>query len=190
MRIPLGSPLFIQAKDGQIFAEETGAPLTVELEQGSIRVERAEGTLDLNNRSGDIEVLESAGTVVISGAQGIAHLRGVAGDIEVSYRDGKTIIDSPGAGTTVHHERGDVRIIALPGIHGDIYVEVKDGNVGMAVTDSADASFLAIARGGTVEPAFPMTGSIEPGVESFRGRLNGGTHLVTLQTRRGNIIFD
>ena len=190
LSVPLGSPLLIHAKDGQVSVDESGAPLTIEVERGIVRVERAQGVLDLTNRSGDIEVLESAGAAAISGAQGTVTLRGVAGDIEVSSRDGRTIIDSPGAGVTVHHERGDVRIIALDGIHGDMVVNVADGNVGMAVTDSADALFFAVAEGGTVEPAFRLNGSIEPGMESFQGRLNGASHLVRLQTTRGNIVFD
>jgi DUF4097 and DUF4098 domain-containing protein YvlB len=190
VRVPLGSPLVVLAKEGQVFAKGIGAPLTVELERGSVRIENAESTLDLNNRLGDIEVLDSVGPVVISGAQGTATLRRVLENIGVSYRDGRVVIDSPGAEATVRHARGDVRIIALHGIHGEINIEVTDGNIGMAVTETADASFLAIAQGGTVEPVFPMTGSIEPDRETFQGLLNKASHHVRLQTTRGNIIFD
>ncbi len=190
VRVPLTSPLTILAKEGQISAKEIGAPLTVELERGSVRIEHAGSTLDLNNRSGDIEVLDSVGPVVISGAQGTATLRRVSENIGVSYRDGRVVIDSPGAEATVRHARGDVRIIALHGIHGEMSIEVTDGNIGMAVTETADALFTAIAQGGTVEPVFFMTGSIEPGRENFQGLLNKASHHVRLQTTRGNIIFD
>ena len=188
---PRTSPIKATAANGYTYISEMSGMIEVDQARGKVTVTRAGGAVDLSNNSGDIEAIECAGAVAVSCENGTATLENVKGDIEVSNRGGKTVVVSPGAGATIRNTAGDVRIIALEGVFGAINVTANDGNISMAVPDSADAMFILTAHGGTVEPGrFALTGTIEPHLETFQGRLNNFTHRVDLETQRGNIILD
>ena len=188
---PRTSPIKATAENGYTYISDMAGTIEVDQARGKVTVTRAAGAVDLSNNSGDIEAIECAGSVAVSCENGTATLENVKGDIEVSNRGGKTVVVSPGAGATIRNTAGDVRIIALEGVFGAINVTANDGNISMAVPDSADAMFILTAHGGTVEPGrFALTGTIEPHLETFQGRLNNFTHRVDLETQRGNIILD
>ena len=190
IRCPRTATLRILAEDGETYVAGTGAPIHVKQLHGSISIEHAKGVLDLSNEQGDILVTDCAGPVTVGGGNGTVTLRNVYGDMNVTWTNGKIVVDTAHAGVRLRNKEGDVRIIALEGIGGNYDVSVTNGNLSMAVPQTADATFLLTAHGGAIRSAIPVTGAIEGDAQSFQGRLNNGAHRVILETHNGDIVLD
>lgn len=190
IQCPRTAPLYVEGANGTTYIGNTGGAIYVRQAKGTVSIEHAKGVLDLVNRHGGVEVSDCAGPVAVTATQGIVTIRNVYGDVEVNCVRGTVVVDSPRAGLTVHNRGGDVRIIALEGVAGDYEVIVEDGNLSMVVPQTTDATFWLNVHGGYVRSAIPVTGAIEGDVQTFRGRLNNGSHRVYLETRGGNIVLD
>lgn len=190
VQCPPQAPVRIYAKNGRTAVKGMAQNIVVEQGRGAVSVVQSQGALDISIESGDVDLAECAGPAAVAGGNGRITLRRLAAHAEVSHHDGNTLVDTPLGGLTIRNRGGDVRILALEGVHGDFDVKTENGHVSMVAPRDADAAFWLNAQGGEIYSAIPVTGSMERDVKSFHGKLNGGAHRVTLETRRGNIILN
>jgi len=190
IQIPRGMRLRVVAQGGDTVVLNTAGGLTVEQAQGAVLLDSNSENTAVTNLNGNVTVKAAAGpvTAVVNG--GVLRIEKPAADINAVCRSGKIIVDTPQAGVKVSSELGDVRIIALDGVHGDVEITAVDGNISLAVPDTADASVFLNAKHGTVYSSVPMSGTIERHSQSFQGRTGKGTHRIILETERGNIVLD
>jgi len=162
----------------------------LEQSQGTVLLEGTTQQVVVTNEDGNVTIQAAAGPVKATVNNGVLRIERPASDIDVTCRNGKTIVDTPLAGVKINNEVGDVRIIALEGVNGDFEVTAVDGNISVAIPETADASLFLNAKGGTVYSSVTINGTIEKYNQSFQGRLNEGTHRIILETQQGNIILD
>ncbi len=190
IQLPQGISLRVMAERGDTVVRNTEGGLTLEQAEGTVLLESNGGVTNVTNLDGNVTILGATGpiTTVVNG--GVLRIEKPVSDIDVTSRNGKTIIDTPQAGVSVTSESGDVRVIALEGVHGDFQIVAVDGNISVAIPSTADASLFLNAKGGTVYSSIAISGTIEGHDQSYQGRMNEGTHRIILETDRGNIVLD
>lgn len=182
--------LHLRAEDGITQISGTGGEIVVEQKRGTVAIEHAKGAINVSNEDGAIEIKHCAGPVQATAVGGNLRVQDVYGLVVLTSVGGDTLVQSVHAGLKIRNRNGDVRIMALEGIHGDYDIAVEDGNLSIAVPDSADATLWLSAYGGSVRSAIPVTGTMERTRQTFQGRLNKGTYRVHLEARNGNIVVD
>lgn len=188
--MPRSLPLRLYAENGQTTIEGLDESVEVKQEIGGIEAEHVTGALDLSTARGDVSVTNSPGPVKVVASGGEVITRDVQSRQELTTYDGDTIIDSPHGELTIRHENGDVRIVALEGISGDMNVTVNGGILSMVRSADANATFLVTVENGVMESAVPMHGSINNNNWEFSGRLNEGQYTVQLTARNGDVLID
>lgn len=182
--------LRLYAENGQTVVEELDESVEVKQEIGGIQVDQVSGELDLSTGLGGVSVTNSPGPVKVVASGGEVITRDVQGRQDLTTYNGDTIIDSPREELTIRHENGDVRIVALEGIFGDMNVTVNGGNLSLVRSADANATFLVTVENGVMESAAPMHGSINNNNWEFSGRLNEGQYTVQLTARNGDVLID
>ena len=190
IRCPKSTLIHIAAEDGHTYVADTNSTVIVVQARGEVTLENIQNSVQVTNAFGDIEASNISGMFTANGTGGTISVRNVKRDLDITCDQGKTIIESPGAGVRVRNSGGDVRIIALEGIHGTYEVSTENGNVSIAIPSTADAWLILNVDEGTIRSTVPLTGTSERDTHAFQGRLNAGTHRVVLETHQGSIQID
>ena len=190
IRCPKSTLIHIVAQDGHTYVADTHSTVIVEQARGKVTLRNIQNSVQVTNARGDIDVSGISGMFTADGTGGTISARNIERDLDITCDQGKTIIESPGAGVTVRNSGGDVRIIALEGILGDYDVSTENGNISMAVPSTADAWLILKVYEGTYYSTVPLTGTSERNTHALQGRLNEGTHRVVLETHQGSIQID
>ena len=190
IRCPKATLVHITAEDGKTFVSDTNSTVIVEQARGKVTLENIQNSAQVTNAFGDIEASDISGMFTADGTRGTISVRNVKRDLDITCDQGKTIIESPGGGVSVRNSGGDVRIIALEGILGNYEVSTENGNISIAIPNTADAWLILTVDKGTIYSTVPLTGTSERDTHAFQGRLNGGTHRVVLETHQGSILID
>lgn len=190
IRLPRGAPVQLRRKNGGTKISNLVADLSIEQEEGSVTLQNIQGNVKISLNKGPIATQDTAGTLELAAGAGDIDVRQPFGDVRVQCTGGNTVIDSPGAGVFGRTLDGDVRLIALAGVKADYDIATENGNISLAVPDTADAVFLLNVYGGSVKSSVPVTGTIDRDVQSFQGRLNAGSRRILLEARDGNIVID
>ena len=190
IRCPKSTLVHIAAEDGHTIVADTNSTVVIVQAQGKVTLENIQNSVQVTNAHGDIEASDISGMFTADGTRGTISVRNVKRDLDITCDQGKTIIESPGAAVSVRNSGGDVRIIALEGILGNYEVFTENGNISIAIPNTADARLFLNADEGTIYSTVPLTGTTERDTHAFQGRLNGGTHRVELETHRGSIQID
>ena len=190
IRCPRSALVRVVAEDGHTWVSDTRASVDVDQAKGTVTINGIAGRAQVSNREGDISAREVTGSVTLHGVGGTVSARDIRGDLDITNDQGRIIIDAPGGAVTARTSGGDVRIIALEGVNGTFDVAAENGNISMAIPDTADAWLILNVHGGTVYSTVPLTGSSERDTHAFQGRLNEGTHRVLLETHEGSILID
>jgi len=190
IRCPKSTLIHIVAQDGHTYVADTHSTVIVEQARGKVTLRNIQNSVQVTNARGDIDVSGISGMFTADGTGGTISARNIERDLDITCDQGKTIIESPGAGVTVRNSGGDVRIIALEGILGDYDVSTENGNISMAVPSTADAWLILNVYEGTYYSTVPLTGTSERNTHALQGRLNEGTHRVVLETHQGSIQID
>ena len=188
--MPRTLSLRLYAENGQTTIEGLDESVEVKQEIGGIHAEYVTGALDLSTARGDVSVTNSPGPVKVVASGGEVLTRDVRDRQELTTYNGDTIVDSPHGELSIRHENGDVRIVALEGISGDMNVTVNGGILSMVRSADANVTFLVTVENGVMESAVPMHGSINNNNWEFSGRLNDGQYTVQLTARNGDVLID
>ena len=189
---PRTPPLRIIGSNGHTSVEGVGGPVQIEQMEGGISVVHVKGEVVLTNHSGDARVDECGGPLTLSVTDGAATTRLIRGRQTIACVNGKTVIDEPRGPVAATCRGGDVRIIAAEGVEGDYDVQVDSGNLSVLLAPTADASLQITAVNGIVySTAVPLEfGSIHGEVRKYQGKLNDGTHKLTLVATGGDVLID
>lgn len=190
LRVPPGVAVRVNAADGQTRLERLAGAATVAQTAGSIRASDCAGALELSNQNGEIVVERSGGPVTASALFGDCVVSQAAGPLDLQCREGKTIVDGAGAGIIARNFGGDVRILALGGVHGPYDVRAENASVRLLLDPAADAALNVAAAAGEVHSVYPLQGTISKDRREFVGRLRDGTHEVRLEAVNGNVYLD
>ncbi len=190
---PRTSPLILKQGSGVATVQGLGEDISIEQTEGRITLEACKGTITVKLARGEAQILESAGPLTIVVDAGNVSTRKVYGAQTITCGQGKTIVESPGNGLTVRQRGGDVRILPLDGILGDMDIKAEGGGISILIPESADATLQATARNGLVRTAFPLTGEIGRDYQRLQGRPRpetDGKFRVLLETIGGDIVID
>ena len=121
---------------------------------------------------------------------GTIRAKEVEGELHLESSSGKITIDTPRSSVFARNTGGDIRIIALDGVLGDIDVKTTNGNISTLIPPSSDVLLVLNVKDGKLYSSFPVTGSVQKTTSTFQGRLNKATHRVVLETEGGDIKLD
>jgi DUF4097 and DUF4098 domain-containing protein YvlB len=189
IRVPRSAAITIRAQDGETRLTGLNGPVALEQEKGRVLLQNTQGGATVNLKQGDIESTATAGALDLS-AGGQVTVRQSLGGVRVQSAGGNTLVDTPSGAVYARSRGGDVRLIALEGVRGDYDIAAEDGNISLAVPDSADAYFALNVYKGNFFSTVPLNGTSERDTHTFQGRLNAGTHRILLESRRGNVVID
>lgn len=190
VRVPRGAPVDLVIDKGDTAIRDLVGPVTLRQNEGSVHIANIQGHAEVHIKQGDIEAADTAAALVLNTEAGDVTVRQPFGHVDVTCDKGHAVIDTPNAGVVARNHGGDIRLIALDGVKADYDLAAEDGNISLAIPDDADALFIINTYGGSVYSTIPITGTSERDTHTFQGRLNGGTHRVLVETRRGNVVID
>jgi hypothetical protein len=190
IRLPRGAPVQLRKQDGDTEISNLVSDLNIEQEAGAVTVRNIQGNVKIALNKGTVVTHDTAGALEVVAGAGDVDIRQPFGAVRVQCAAGNTLIDSPGAGVFARTQDGDVRLIALAGVKADYDIATENGNISLAVPDTADALFLLNVYGGSVRSSVPVTGTIDRETQSFQGRLNAGSRRILLEARDGSIVID
>lgn len=189
LRVPRTAPLELRLNAGTTRVSNVNGTVTLEQEQGVLVLQNVLGAVTAKVKQGSIEATGTAAAIDLA-AGGDVTVRQALGPVRTQSDGGTALIDTPGGPVFARGRGGDVRLIALGGVRGDYDIATEDGNISLAIPPDADAVFVVNAYGGTIFSSASLTGTIQRDIQTFQGRLNGGTHRVLVESRRGNIVID
>jgi hypothetical protein len=191
IRYPRNLPVTIIAEEGQSRVSGNVGQVTVEQTAGAVSAADCTGPLTLTNKNGGIRVTGATGTVEASARYGDSIFERVSGALNATCVQGGTVIDRPGGAVTVRNSLGNVRMLALDGLAGNVDVKVEDGDLSVVLGDAAYSELSVTVDKGTVDSAIPLEGSILGRSQAkYRGYPKQGQYSMELEARNGDIILD
>ncbi|HOK88513.1 MAG TPA: hypothetical protein PK379_00655 [Candidatus Hydrogenedentes bacterium] len=190
LRIPRDATLDVNASEGNLAVTALEKSLRVRLGRGEARITRCAGPVELDTIAGDARVTECSGPVKITAERGNLRLERVSGTIAVNAGSGSVLVDAPRSATRVETESGEVRLISLDPLAGDVVIRGGTGNVTLVIAPESSATITLRALGGRVDSRVPLTGFIDQDRQEFTGKLGDGTFTLMVETRGGNIILN
>ena len=191
IQCPRTIPIRIRATDGQTSIEGTGTSVTVEQSEGGIAIQHCKGALDLTTHKGDIVVLECEGPVVANASYGTINAFNVFGRIETQCFKGTTIIEAAQGEVFSQSKGGDIRIIATELLGGSYDVATEEGNIGIILSPTANATVFATTKKGVLynRSGQPFSGTKVRDIENFSATFNEGLHNIKLDAMNGDVII-
>jgi hypothetical protein len=191
IRYPRNLPVTVIAEEGQSRVSGSVGQVTVEQTAGAVSAADCTGPLHLTNKNGGIRVAGVTGTVEASARYGDSFFERVSGALNATCVQGGTVIDRPGGAVTVRNSLGNVRMLALDGLAGNVDVKVEDGDLSVVLGDAAYSELSVTVDKGTVDSAIPLEGSILGRSQAkYRGYPKQGQYSMELEARNGDIILD
>lgn len=191
LRVPRGTAVEIQTRDGNAEVDGTGGLIRVRSEGGGITVRGASRTVTAETVSGSIDVSGSSQTVVATSATGAIHLAGVRGYLEVSTTDGEVVLsDCSPSQATITTVTGPVRFDGTIRPHGLARIDTYTGNVELKLPPDIDATFEVSSFAGDIVndlgPAAHNTSRYAPGHE-LQFTLGDGSARIVVDTFGGAV---
>jgi len=190
VQCPRTLPLRVTARDGVSAVSSMAASMEVRQQAGRIEIADVTGDILIENAKGGVSVLRCSGAVEVAVAGGDVVLRENTGIAAVTCSDGRVLVDGPGGALSARVTNGEVRILALDGLRGDLEAVAEGGNISLALPESPDADLSVAAIGGVVQSAIPLTGSVSKDRQEFHVLLKEGRHRVRLEARNGDVRID
>jgi hypothetical protein len=187
---PKTMPVQIRAADGATTADGLAAALTVEQALGPVTAQNIQAPVTVSTQRGDVRVASCLGPVDIQARYGLARVENVAEAIRIKGVQGKTLVDGAKGSLSIQQLGGEVRILALQPLGGNIEVNTENANVALLLGPEADASLELNTVNGTVSSGIPLEGRIERNAQSLRGTLSNGTYRIRLDVRNGDITLN
>jgi hypothetical protein len=191
IRYPRNLPVTVMAEDGHTRVSGSVGQATIEQTAGAVSASDCAGPLTLTNKNGGIRVSGAAGNVEASARYGDSFFERVTGTLNSTCVKGGTIIDKPGGAVTVRNSLGNVRILALDGMAGDMDIKVEEGDLSVVLGDAAYSELSVAVDKGTVDSAIPLEGSILGRSQAkYRGFPKQGQYKMELEAKNGDIVLD
>jgi DUF4097 and DUF4098 domain-containing protein YvlB len=190
VRLPRGIPVLLRKQQGATTIRNVVSNLTIEHDVGTVRIENVQGNVKITVNEGSIQTVNTAGELDLRADAGDISVHQPFGNVRVQCEGGNTLIDTPGAGVYARTKDGDLRLIAVNGVNADYDIETENGNISLAVPETADAMFLLNIEDGSFRSSVPVTGSSHGDNHTFQGRLNSGSRRILLEAHQGNIVID
>jgi hypothetical protein len=191
IRYPRNLPVTVMAEEGQTRVSGSVGQATIEQTAGAVAAADCTGPLVLTNKNGGIRVTGVTGSVEASARYGDSIFERVSGTLSATCVQGGTIIDKPGGAVTVRNSLGNVRMLALDGLAGNVDVLVEEGDLSVVLGDAAYGELSVAVEKGSVDSAIPLEGSILGRSQAkYRGYPRQGQYSMKLEARSGDIILD
>jgi hypothetical protein len=190
VQYPESMPIQVVVDKGHTILTNIQGTCSLEQSNGQIEIFDGNGQIQVRLESGDVQLVNTSGDLDITTNQGNITASKPDGKLKLKAIGGKIIVDAPKAALNIENTNGDVRIVSLDGLFGDVEVKAENGNISMAIPHSADALIILNAVGGTIYSALPLDGGTEKDTNSFHGRLNEGRFKIFMETNQGNIVLD
>ncbi len=190
IQCPREIPVALSAREGVTVIDGLGAGLEVAQYKGDVSFEHIKGPVIVNNANGAVTARDCSGPIETSVRYGAVTLEKIYGDVRVSATEGRTYIDAPHGNVNVRHRSGDVRLLCIEPIQGDLDILVEDGNLNVFIAPESDAAINVKSVQGRIQSSLPMSGAIARDLQEFFGRLNEETYTVRLETVNGDIFLN
>ncbi len=190
IRLPRELSLHIAAEAGTTAIEGMGAGVRLEQQQGDVVLEHIKDAVHVRNEAGSIELRACSGPVELEARHGAIRVEQVYGDVRASAEEGAIHVDGPQGNVFIRQRNGDVRLLCLEPIKGDLDILVERGDLNVFIAPDSHATINVKATNGRVQSALSLSGSINRDVQEFFGRINDGTYTVRLESREGDIFLN
>lgn len=188
---PPETPITVQAEEGLTALHGLSGAVSVHQAIGEIQATAMTGALELANQRGSIAVEACTGPVDVSTRYGSAELVRTSGPITARSTQGKLVVEEAGSSVQARVSGGDVRILALEGVHGEYDILAEEGDISLLLAPASNIALTVTTKaGGAVHSAFPLDGSIGGDTQQFHGRLGEGEQRVRLEAIGGDIYLD
>ena len=172
LRVPEGTALDLQTRDGRIQLERLSGDIRAETEDGRIRLEAVTGTLRLRTTDGPVIGTELAGAVDAASSDGRIQLEGSFDALRAVTADGSIRITSHGTAE----------------LTSDWNIRTSDGSIELTLPASISAHIEATAADGRiVNDLSTFEGNERKG--RVKGTLGKGGPLILVTTMDGRIIL-
>ncbi len=190
IQCPRSVPVQVRTRDGVTAVAGISAPVDVQQETGRVHVSETAGDIRVRNTDGAAEALHCSGNLDIAVSEGDILVQQNAGTAALACTEGKILVEAPKAAVTARMKSGDVRILAVDGLYGDLDVTAESGNISVALPETPDADLSVTASGGVVYSAIPLTGSVSNDRQEFHVLLKDGQYRLRLEARGGDVRID
>ncbi len=190
VQMPKTAVLRVNAADGVTSVTGLQGGATVNQARGEAAVDNTDGALAVSNQQGAVRISDCSGPAEVSARQGTVTLARIRGLINAQNVDGRTVIESPRGGVQARNNGGDVRLLSLEPLGGDVDIRVDRGAISALLAPESSATLTLRATDGRVQSGIPLTGSINGALQEFTGRLNDGQFNVLLEAAGGNIVLN
>ena len=190
VQVPRAVAVQVNAADGLTAVTGLGGAIAVNQAKGEIAAERVKGALKLANKQGALRVSDCAGPVEAAAHYGDLRIERVLGKVTAQNTEGRTIIESPGGEVSARNTGGDLRLLSLEPIKGNIDLHVDKGHLSVFIAPESSAALTVRAGQGRVQSNIPLNGSIGGERQEFTGRLGDGQYAVLLEAEGGDIVVN
>lgn len=190
VQCPKTLPVRATVRDGSTVISGMATPVEVHQEAGHVQVVDVAGDIAVRSANGGVEAIRCAGEMNISTEQGDVLVRENSGNAALACTGGRILVDAPRAAIAARATSGDVRILAVEGLYGDIEATAQSGNISIALPEAPDVDLSVTAAGGVVYSALPLTGSVSKDRQEFHVLIKDGRHRLRLEARDGDVHID
>ncbi len=190
VQVPRTVAVTVNGTDGATSVTALGGAVTVNQGKGEIAAEHLKGPLKGTNKQGAVRVSDCAGPVEAAAHYGDLRIERVLGKVVAQNTEGRTIIESPGGEVSARNTGGDVRLLSLEPVKGNIDLHVDKGHLSILIAPESSAALTVRAGQGRVQSNIPLSGSIGGERQEFTGRLGDGQYTVLLEAEGGDIVVN
>ncbi len=190
VQVPRTVAVQINAADGVTSVAGLGGAVGANQAKGEITAEHCKSPLKLASKQGAVRVSDCAGPVEASAHYGDLRIERVFGKVTAQNTEGRTIIESPGGEVSARNTGGDVRLLSLEPVKGNIDLHVDKGHLSILIAPESSAALTVRAGQGRVQSNIPLSGSIGGERQEFTGRLGDGQYTVLLEAEGGDIVVN
>jgi DUF4097 and DUF4098 domain-containing protein YvlB len=187
---PRELPLHINAQEGITTVDGIGNGLFITQGKGEINLQHIKNAVTATNTSGNIKIQDCSGPIEASTQYGAIAIERVYGNIRTNAVEGSTYLDGVHGDVVIRHKSGDVKLLCLDPMQGNLDILVEDGNLNAFIAPDSDAALNVKAVNGRIQSSLSLSGTINRDFQEFFGRLNGETHTVRFECINGDVFLN
>lgn len=181
------SGVTVDANHGDVTVERVGGGVNAATSAGDVVVRDASGDVAATTSAGDVTVRRAAGDAEVTTAAGDVTIRTADGYVNAETEAGDVVVSDPGGVDRVVSQEGDLTV-DVPALREDGWVSTEEGDVVARLAADLDATVAVVTDEGDLSVSEDAFDAVEEDTASYvRGILGDGTHILRVQTKRGDV---
>jgi DUF4097 and DUF4098 domain-containing protein YvlB len=175
--------------DGDMTVSNLSGNIEISAVDGDIHCANLSGTSAVSLIDGDISCEGSSGRLSMKAVDGEIRLKDFQGELETKSGDGDQFLDGVFESLSSKTTDGDVEIRARSGsvANTDWTIRSSDGDLSLYLPTPFPANVMLRTGDGKINTTLPIEISGRISERNLTGKMNGGGHLLSIETRDGEI---